>query len=157
MFVNVSAVFHVFLYAAAVHHDDMMGRTSLSQSREILMHKDEALRQLRLAFENGPTCPLAVCDQILLAMTYLGFESEDHDRDQVFESSGSFDPPDIVASAQWGKHYAYAKDNVHTRTATGFIKMKRGGLDLLSPALAKPVAMSVSPEEGETIMLIMMT
>jgi hypothetical protein len=143
LFVSTPAVFHVFLYAAAVHYDDMMSRTSLSQSREILLHKNEALQELQWAFKTGPTDPMKVCDPILLAMAYLGFESPDHNRDVVIDETGPFDPPGILCSGLWRKHYAYAKDNAHTQAATTFIRMKTGGLSSLNPALAKSVAMLV--------------
>jgi hypothetical protein len=139
LFMNIPVVFHVFMYAAAVHHDDLMGKTELSQSREILSHKNEALLEMQKSV-GGNDNPMTMDDALLLAMTYLGMESEDNPRSGAFIDSGPFNPPNILCSIQWTRHYAYAKENAHIQAATRLVTMK-GGLPYVIEPLAKSMAM----------------
>jgi hypothetical protein len=137
--VNIPAVFHAFLYAAAVHHDDLRGQTEMSQTREILTHKSEALREVQLALANGNILD-KMDDSLMLAMTYLGMESDDHDRDQPVVERSPFNGPNVLCSIQWTRHYAYAKENVHIQAASKLVEMK-GGLAGLAAPLAKSMSM----------------
>ncbi|KIW04581.1 uncharacterized protein PV09_04330 [Verruconis gallopava] len=140
MFSHNPAVFHGFLYAAAVHHDDLLGRTEISQSREILLHKHEAFKRLQVAI-NDIRRPEAINESFVLAMAYLGMESDEHDRDRESVESCPFNAPGILQSIQWTRHYAYAKENAHIQAATRLIGLK-GGLDGLSLPLAKSMAIN---------------
>jgi hypothetical protein len=134
IFSNLPTVFHSFLYAAAVHYDDLHLTTSLSKTREILMHKNEAVHQLRkvLADLNGEMPR----DAHILAMTYLGIASDENGRSRIEDEKTPFIPPEPVNSVQWKRHFAYPKDNVHIAAAKKLIDMK-GGLDGRCLILAK--------------------
>jgi hypothetical protein len=135
LFCNNFAVFHAFIFAAAVHYDDLHVTTHLSQTRELLTHKHEALQHLRAALIdlNGE----APNDATVLAMTYLGIGSwRDSGGSRVDREESPFNPPTPVDSIQWKRHFAYPKDNVHTNAAKRIIKMK-GGFDSLPLVLAK--------------------
>ena len=134
IFSNIPAVFHAFLFAAAVHYDDLHLTTSLSKTREILAHKHEALRQLRKALaELNGAMPR---DALILAMTYLGIASDEDARSRVEDEKTPFNPPEPVNSIQWKRHFAYPKDNVHIGAAKRLIDMK-GGLEGRCLILAK--------------------
>jgi hypothetical protein len=139
LFVNVPAVFDAFLYAAAVHHDDLRGQTEMSQSLEILTHKSEALLQLQKAIMDASSTN-AMDDSFLLAMTYLGMEIEGNERSQSVVESGPFNAPSILCSIQWTRHYAYAKENVHIQAAMRLVDVK-GGIEDLAWPLAKSISM----------------
>jgi hypothetical protein len=135
IFSNIPYVFHSFIFAAAVHYDDLHLTTTLSQTREILAHKYEALRQLRKALDqlNG-AIPR---DAIILAMTYLGIASREENAKSMVESEKSpFNPPEPVNSIQWKRHFAHPRDNVHIGAAKRLIDMK-GGLEGRCLILAK--------------------
>lgn len=136
IFCNIPAVFHAFIFAAAVHYDNLHITTSMSQTREILAHKYEALRQLNkaLAKLNGATPR----DALILAMTCLGVENDGNARERVEEERTPFKPPEPVNSPQWRRHFAYPKDNVHVGAATRLIDMK-GGLGGRCLILAKSI------------------
>jgi hypothetical protein len=133
IFSNIPAVFHAFVFAAAVHYDDLHMTTALSKTHEILAHKYEALHQLRkaLADLNGEVPR----DALILAMTYLGIAEEARNRIEG-DSRTPFQPPEPVNSVQWKRHFAYPKDNIHIGAAKRLIDQK-GGLEGRCLILAK--------------------
>jgi hypothetical protein len=135
LFSSIPTVFHTFVYAAAVHYDDLHLTTSMSQTREILAHKCEAIHQLRqaLAQLNG-ALPR---DAIILAMTYLGLATTGDSRKRIEDNETTpFSPPEPVNTTLWRRQFLQTTENVHIATAKRLIDMK-GGLDGRCFILAK--------------------
>jgi hypothetical protein len=147
-------VFHAFVYAAAVHYDDLHLNTSLSQTREILAHKCEAIHQLRqaLAGLNG-ALPR---DALILAMTYLGLATSGDTRVRIEdEETSPFNPPEPVNSTLWRRQFLQTSENVHISAAKRLIDIK-GGLEGRCFILAKSnfwwvIMLSYSP--GSKLMI----
>ena len=138
VFCNVPAVFHAMIYGAAVFYDDLMVSTNLSQSAPILRHKVLAYHELRKALAANETS--LVSDELALAMTYLGFDSNQNlGRRAAQEKPSPFKKyPSFAHHQIWERHFAYPKDNIHITNSTKIIDMK-GGLDGRYYVLAKTI------------------
>lgn len=137
VFCNVPAVFHAMIYGAAVFYDDLRVSTNLSQSAPILRHKVLAYQELRKALAENEGAPAP--DELVLAMTYLGFDNNRNvGRLSEQEVSSPFIRPAPFKHILWSRHFAYPKDNIHIANSTKMIDMK-GGLEGRYYTLAKTI------------------
>lgn len=137
VFCNVPAVFHAMLYGAAVFYDDLRVSTNLSQSTPILRHKILAYQELRKALAQIEGAPAS--DELILAMTYLGFDNNRNvGKLSEQEPQSPFNRPQPFRHILWNRHYAYPKENIHITNSTRLIDLK-GGLEGRYYTLAKTV------------------
>ena len=140
IFSNVPAVFHAMIYGAAIFYDDLRVSTNLSQSAPILRHKVLAYHELRKALDENKAG--VASDELLLAMAYLGFDSNQNlGRLSEQEKPSPFKRLPPFRHVLWDRHFAYPKENIHITNSTKVIDMK-GGLDGRSYMLAKTISLN---------------